>query len=105
FTRALTREHGHDREELQRIKFPIGHPEIAGKEPAVITLSVAADSEERMTAEPRVGAESSGGAGGAVGEAGAGAGAGAEGAVRADGATGAEGAVRADGAAGAPQAE
>lgn len=59
FTRVLTREHGHDREELQRIKIPIGHPEIAGKEPAVIALSVAADLVVRMTAEPGVGAERS----------------------------------------------
>lgn len=51
FTTTLTREYGHERSELARITTPIGRPEIAGKEPAVIALSVAADLVVRMHQE------------------------------------------------------
>lgn len=54
FTQALTGEYGHDRSELERITTPIGRPEIAGKEPAVIALSVAADLVVRLHAEAGV---------------------------------------------------
>jgi xanthine dehydrogenase accessory factor len=37
------RVEGHPESEIARIQSPIGSPEISGKEPAVIALSVAAD--------------------------------------------------------------
>jgi xanthine dehydrogenase accessory factor len=43
FRRKLAGELGHDAEAIARIKTPIGLPGIAGKEPATIALSVAAD--------------------------------------------------------------
>jgi len=52
FSRTLTSEHGHERSELDRITTPIGRPEIVGKEPAVIALSVAADLVLRMQDGP-----------------------------------------------------
>ena len=52
FSRALTSEHGHERSELDRITTPIGRPDIVGKEPAVIALSVAADLVLRMQDGP-----------------------------------------------------
>ena len=52
FTQALTAEYGHERSELDRITTPIGRPDIAGKEPAVIALSVAADLVVRMQDGP-----------------------------------------------------
>ncbi len=41
FRRAL-REEGHDDAAIGRIACPIGHPDVAGKEPAVVAVSVAA---------------------------------------------------------------
>ncbi|HIZ37647.1 MAG TPA: xanthine dehydrogenase accessory protein XdhC [Candidatus Ruania gallistercoris] len=55
FTRTLTAEYEHDRAELERITTPIGRPDIAGKEPAVIALSVAADLIVRLHAEAGAG--------------------------------------------------
>ncbi|MGW8378982.1 xanthine dehydrogenase accessory protein XdhC [Streptomyces sp. ODS28] len=43
FRKRLTAEGGHDDAALDRIKTPIGTPEITGKEPATIAVSVAAD--------------------------------------------------------------
>jgi xanthine dehydrogenase accessory factor len=43
FRRKLAGELGHDAEAIARIKTPIGLPGIAGKEPATIAVSVAAD--------------------------------------------------------------
>ncbi len=43
FRRRLAEEGGHDTETIARIKTPIGLPEISGKEPATIAVSVAAD--------------------------------------------------------------
>jgi xanthine dehydrogenase accessory factor len=43
FRRRLTAEGGHDMETIARIKTPIGLPDISGKEPATIAVSVAAD--------------------------------------------------------------
>ncbi len=43
FRRRLVDEGGHDAETIARIKTPIGVPEISGKEPATIAVSVAAD--------------------------------------------------------------
>ena len=43
FRRKLAGELGHDVEAIARIKTPIGLPGIAGKEPATIAVSVAAD--------------------------------------------------------------
>ncbi|WP_459957797.1 xanthine dehydrogenase accessory protein XdhC [Nocardia sp. IFM 10818] len=43
FRKRLTTEGGHSEQDLTRIKTPIGLPDIAGKEPAVIAVSVAAD--------------------------------------------------------------
>ncbi len=42
FRKALAAE-GHSESELERIKTPIGMPEVTGKEPATIAVSVAAD--------------------------------------------------------------
>jgi xanthine dehydrogenase accessory factor len=43
FRRRLAAEGGHDAETIARIKTPIGLPDISGKEPATIAVSVAAD--------------------------------------------------------------
>lgn len=43
FRHRLTTEGGHDGATVDRIKTPIGIPEITGKEPATIAVSVAAD--------------------------------------------------------------
>jgi xanthine dehydrogenase accessory factor len=43
FRRRLAEEGGHDAETIARIKTPIGLPDISGKEPATIAVSVAAD--------------------------------------------------------------
>ncbi len=43
FRKRLAEEGGHDAAAIDRIKTPIGMPEITGKEPATIALSVAAD--------------------------------------------------------------
>jgi xanthine dehydrogenase accessory factor len=43
FRRRLAAEGGHDTATLARIRTPIGLPDIAGKEPATIAVSVAAD--------------------------------------------------------------
>jgi xanthine dehydrogenase accessory factor len=43
FRRRLATEGGHDSAAIDRIKTPIGLPEITGKEPATIAVSVAAD--------------------------------------------------------------
>ncbi|WP_418961269.1 xanthine dehydrogenase accessory protein XdhC [Streptomyces tritici] len=43
FRHRLATEGGHDAATIDRIKTPIGLPEIAGKEPATIAVSVAAD--------------------------------------------------------------
>ena len=43
FRRRLADEGGHDAETIARIKTPIGLPDISGKEPATIAVSVAAD--------------------------------------------------------------
>ena len=43
FRRRLAEEGGHDAAAIDRITTPIGLPELAGKEPATIAVSVAAD--------------------------------------------------------------
>ncbi|MFC9729781.1 xanthine dehydrogenase accessory protein XdhC [Streptomyces roseolus] len=43
FRQRLAKEGGHDPAAIDRIKTPIGLPEITGKEPATIAVSVAAD--------------------------------------------------------------
>ncbi|WP_206314042.1 xanthine dehydrogenase accessory protein XdhC [Streptomyces coryli] len=43
FRKRLSTEGGHDDATIDRIKTPIGLPEITGKEPATIAVSVAAD--------------------------------------------------------------
>lgn len=43
FRRRLATEGGHDAAAIERIKTPIGLPGLAGKEPATIAVSVAAD--------------------------------------------------------------
>ncbi|MBT2478904.1 xanthine dehydrogenase accessory protein XdhC [Streptomyces sp. ISL-94] len=43
FRQRLATEGGHDAATIDRIKTPIGMPEITGKEPATIAVSVAAD--------------------------------------------------------------
>ncbi|MER7397859.1 xanthine dehydrogenase accessory protein XdhC [Streptomyces sp. NPDC000151] len=43
FRKRLSTEGGHDDATIDRIKTPIGLPEISGKEPATIAVSVAAD--------------------------------------------------------------
>ncbi|MET8570310.1 xanthine dehydrogenase accessory protein XdhC [Streptomyces sp. NPDC004783] len=43
FRRRLSTEGGHEEAAIARIKTPIGLPDITGKEPATIALSVAAD--------------------------------------------------------------
>jgi xanthine dehydrogenase accessory factor len=43
FRRRLAEEGGHDEATINRITTPIGLPDIAGKEPATIAVSVAAD--------------------------------------------------------------
>ncbi len=68
FARRLAAE-GHDAAALARITTPIGLPDIAGKHPATIAVSVAADLLRRLEREQA----GSGGAGGGPGEAGGGA--------------------------------
>lgn len=51
FRRRLTEE-GHDEAALARITTPIGLPDLPGKAPAVIALSVAADLARRFVAAP-----------------------------------------------------
>lgn len=48
FRRRLADEGGHDAETMARITTPIGIPDIAGKEPATIAVSVAADLLRRF---------------------------------------------------------
>lgn len=43
FRKRLATEGGHDDSTIDRIKTPVGIPEITGKEPATIALSIAAD--------------------------------------------------------------
>jgi xanthine dehydrogenase accessory factor len=43
FRRRLAQEGGHDADTIAQIKTPIGLPDISGKEPATIAVSVAAD--------------------------------------------------------------
>jgi xanthine dehydrogenase accessory factor len=43
FRRRLADEGGHDARTIARIRTPIGLPDISGKEPATIAVSVAAD--------------------------------------------------------------
>jgi xanthine dehydrogenase accessory factor len=43
FRKVLSTEGGHDDATIDRIKTPIGLPDITGKEPATIAVSVAAD--------------------------------------------------------------
>lgn len=55
FTRRLADEGGHDPAAIERITTPIGLPDLDGKEPAVIAVSVAADllrTIERTPAGP-----------------------------------------------------
>ena len=68
FRRRLAEEGGHDAQTLARIRTPIGLPDISGKEPATIALSVAADllrtlereAEPERDAEPALEPEGSG---------------------------------------------
>lgn len=50
FRAKLMRE-GHTENELERVTTPIGLPDLAGKEPATIAVSVAADLLKRLEAE------------------------------------------------------
>jgi xanthine dehydrogenase accessory factor len=50
FERILSRE-GHSPEAIARIVTPIGLPDLAGKEPATIAVSVAADLLRRLESE------------------------------------------------------
>ncbi|WP_199566759.1 xanthine dehydrogenase accessory protein XdhC [Streptomyces triticagri] len=69
FRHRLATEGGHDDAAISRIKTPIGMPEISGKEPATIAVSVAADllqtfeqaaagERERLRAVPDAGTAS-----------------------------------------------
>ncbi|MFG2884047.1 xanthine dehydrogenase accessory protein XdhC [Streptomyces sp. NPDC048297] len=51
FRGRLATEGGHDEEAIARIKTPIGLPDITGKAPATIALSVAADLLRTLEAE------------------------------------------------------
>lgn len=51
FRRRLTEE-GHDEAALARITTPIGLPDLPGKQPAIIALSVAADLARRFAVAP-----------------------------------------------------
>jgi xanthine dehydrogenase accessory factor len=53
FQQALG-EHGHAPGTIARVTTPIGLPDLAGKEPAVIAVSVAADLLQRIAARLRV---------------------------------------------------
>jgi xanthine dehydrogenase accessory factor len=53
FRQALA-ENGHEPETIERITTPIGLPDLAGKQPAVIAVSVAADLLQRMSTGIRV---------------------------------------------------
>ena len=48
FRRRLAEEGGHDTDAINRITTPIGRPDITGKDPAVIAVSVAADLLRRV---------------------------------------------------------
>ncbi|MBN9620489.1 MAG: XdhC family protein, partial [Actinobacteria bacterium] len=48
FRRHLAEEGGHDTDAINRITTPIGRPDITGKDPAVIAVSVAADLLRRV---------------------------------------------------------
>lgn len=52
--RSALAENGHTPETIARVTTPIGLPELAGKEPAVIAVSVAADLLQRVSARSRV---------------------------------------------------
>jgi xanthine dehydrogenase accessory factor len=58
FARKLAAE-GHDEAALARITTPIGLPDIAGKQPATIAVSVAADLLQRLEREQNAGAAGS----------------------------------------------
>jgi xanthine dehydrogenase accessory factor len=68
FRRRLAAEGGHDAQTIARIKTPIGLPDIHGKEPTTIAVSVAADllrafereAEPECAAEPELESERSG---------------------------------------------
>lgn len=51
FRRRLASEGGHDEEDIDRIKTPIGLPDVTGKDPATIAVSVAADLLRTFEAE------------------------------------------------------
>jgi xanthine dehydrogenase accessory factor len=51
FRKRLATEGGHDETAIDRIKTPIGLPDITGKEPATIAVSVAADLLRAFEAE------------------------------------------------------
>jgi xanthine dehydrogenase accessory factor len=53
FRRRLAKEGGHDADTIARIKTPIGLPDIAGKEPATIAVSVAGDLLRTLETERR----------------------------------------------------
>jgi xanthine dehydrogenase accessory factor len=53
FRRRLATEGGHDPDTIARIKTPIGLPDIRGKEPATIAVSVAADLLRMLERETR----------------------------------------------------
>ncbi len=53
FRRRLAEEGGHDEETIARIRTPIGLPDIGGKEPATIAVSVAADLLRHLRARER----------------------------------------------------
>ncbi|MFL6161073.1 MAG: xanthine dehydrogenase accessory protein XdhC [Jatrophihabitantaceae bacterium] len=54
--RARLAAEGHDEQAIARIDCPIGLPDIAGKEPAVIAIATAAALVRRVRTEPRVAA-------------------------------------------------
>ncbi|RDI50161.1 xanthine dehydrogenase accessory protein XdhC [Nocardia mexicana] len=51
FRKRLSTEGGHDESTIARIKTPIGLPEITGKDPATIAVSVAADLLQSFQAD------------------------------------------------------
>ncbi|MGI8681921.1 MAG: xanthine dehydrogenase accessory protein XdhC [Mycobacteriales bacterium] len=57
--RRILADNGHETAAIARITTPIGVPDIAGKEPATIALSVAADLVRRFAAATSVAAPSS----------------------------------------------
>jgi xanthine dehydrogenase accessory factor len=52
FRRRLAEEGGHPDDRIARIRTPIGLPDIRGKEPATIAVSVAADLLRTLEREP-----------------------------------------------------